>query len=145
MKMEEKNTANHDECVNLDEIKNELLKHGKYLELVIEILASWAEAGGVSLISGQQLCSPSANRNEKIRMLLQEIGELEKASGTDEQDRYRMQKSYTAGLPGGGRIDIEIKADARLTEGDSERALSEIGIAARQFYMELAEKVNKTL
>ena len=71
--------------------------------------------------------------------------EKSNASGADERDRYRMQRSYTAGLPGGGRIDIEIKADARLTEGDSERALSEIGVAARQFYMELAKKVNKTL
>ena len=71
--------------------------------------------------------------------------EPEKASGTDGMDRYRMQRTYITKLPAGGRIDIGIKADAMLAEGDSEKALSEIGIAARLFYMELAKAINKTL
>ena len=60
----------------MEEIKKELRRQGLVLELLLEVLETWAEAGGVSLISSQQLNSPSANRNEKVRMLLQQIRKL---------------------------------------------------------------------
>lgn len=60
----------------MEEIKKELQKHSLVLELILEVLESWAEADGVSLISSQQLHSPSSERNEKVRVLLQKIREL---------------------------------------------------------------------
>lgn len=57
-------------------LKKELQRQEKLLELIVEILASWAETSGLSLISSQQLYSPSAERNENVRVLLQEIREL---------------------------------------------------------------------
>lgn len=56
--------------------KKEFQKHTLVLELILEILETWAETEGISLISSQQLHSPSAERNEKVRMLLQKIREL---------------------------------------------------------------------
>ena len=61
---------------NMDDVKNELQKQGALLELIIEILATYFEKDGLSLISSQQLHCPSAERNEKVRMLLQQIREL---------------------------------------------------------------------
>lgn len=60
----------------MDETKKEFQKHTLVLELILEILETWAETEGISLISSQQLHSPSAERNEKVRMLLQKIREL---------------------------------------------------------------------
>lgn len=60
----------------LEETKKEFQKHTLVLELILEILETWAETEGISLISSQQLHSPSAERNEKVRMLLQKIREL---------------------------------------------------------------------
>ncbi len=60
----------------MDDLQNEFQKIWKVLELILEILESYAEAEGLSLISSQQLHSPSAERNEKVRMLLQQIREL---------------------------------------------------------------------
>ena len=54
------------------------------LALIFEILASWAESEGLSLLSSQQLHSPSAQRNEKVRMLLQEIRKLGELSFFDQ-------------------------------------------------------------
>jgi hypothetical protein len=59
-----------------EETKKEFQKHTLVLELILEILETWAETEGISLISSQQLHSPSAERNEKVRMLLQKIREL---------------------------------------------------------------------
>lgn len=59
-----------------DNWKGAVQKHQMLLELVIEVLKSLAEAQGLSLISSQQLYSPSAERNEHVRMLLQEIRKL---------------------------------------------------------------------
>ena len=58
------------------EIKKELQRHEVRLRLIFEVLESWAEAEGLSLLSSQQLHSPSAQRNEKVRVLLQKIREL---------------------------------------------------------------------
>lgn len=60
----------------VDELKNQIQKHELILNLIMEILASWSECEGLSLISSQQLHSPSTERNEKVRMLLQRIREL---------------------------------------------------------------------
>lgn len=60
----------------MEETKKEFQKHTLVLELILEILETWAETEGISLISSQQLHSPSAERNEKVRMLLQKIREL---------------------------------------------------------------------
>lgn len=59
-----------------EETKKEFQKHTLVLELILEILETRAETEGISLISSQQLHSPSAERNEKVRMLLQKIREL---------------------------------------------------------------------
>ena len=59
-----------------EETKKEFQKHTLVLELILEILETWAETEGISLISSQQLHSPSAERNEKVRLLLQKIREL---------------------------------------------------------------------
>ena len=59
-----------------EETKKEFQKHTLVLELILEILETWAETEGISLISSQQLHSPSAERNEKVRMFLQKIREL---------------------------------------------------------------------
>ena len=59
-----------------EETKKEFQKHTLVFELILEILETWAETEGISLISSQQLHSPSAERNEKVRMLLQKIREL---------------------------------------------------------------------
>ena len=53
------------------------------LALIFEILASWAESEGISLLSSQQLHSPSAQRDEKVRILLQEIRKLGELSFFD--------------------------------------------------------------
>lgn len=60
----------------MEEIKKELQKHALVLELILEVLETWAETEGVSLISSQQLHSPTAERNEKVRVLIQEIRKL---------------------------------------------------------------------
>lgn len=57
----------------MEEIKKELQRQRVLLELILEILESWSEAEGLSLISCQQFHSPSPERNEKVRMLLQEV------------------------------------------------------------------------
>ena len=59
-----------------DDWKMAIRKHQMVLELVIEVLKSLAEAQGLSLISSQQLYSPSAERNEHVRVLFQEIRKL---------------------------------------------------------------------
>lgn len=59
-----------------DDWKGAVQKHQMLLELVIEVLKSLAEAQGLSLISSQQLYSPSAERNEHVRVLFQEIRKL---------------------------------------------------------------------
>ncbi len=59
-----------------DDQKDAIQKQQMVLELVIKVLESWAEAQGLSLISSQQLHSPSAERNEHVRMLFQEIGKF---------------------------------------------------------------------
>lgn len=60
----------------VEELKKELQKQGLLLELVIEILATYFESDGLSLISSQQLHCPSSERNEKVRMLIQQVREL---------------------------------------------------------------------
>ena len=60
----------------MEELKKELQKQGLLLELVIEILATYFESDGLSLISNQQLHCPSSERNEKVRMLIQQVREL---------------------------------------------------------------------
>lgn len=60
----------------MEELKKELQKQGALLELIIEILAAYFEKDGLSLISSQQLHCPSPERNEKIRMFIQQIREL---------------------------------------------------------------------
>ncbi len=60
----------------MEEIKKELQKQGLLLELILEILGTYLEKDGLSLISSQQLYCPSAERSEKVRMLIQQIGEL---------------------------------------------------------------------
>lgn len=57
----------------MEEVKKELQKHALVLKLILEVLESWSETEGVSLISSQQLHSPSSERNEKVRVLIQEI------------------------------------------------------------------------
>lgn len=60
----------------MDEIKKELHKQGVLIELLIEILSTMTEEQGLSLLSYQQLRCPSAERNEKVRMLLKEVRKL---------------------------------------------------------------------
>lgn len=60
----------------MDEIKKELHKQGVIIELLIEILSTMTEEQGLSLLSYQQLRCPSAERNEKVRMLLKEVRKL---------------------------------------------------------------------
>ena len=64
-------------------LERELRRIELRLALIFEILASWAESEGLSLLSSQQLHSPSAQRNEKVRMLLQEIRKLGELSFFD--------------------------------------------------------------
>lgn len=60
----------------LQGLKKELQKQGLLLELILEILSTYIEEDGLSLISSQQLHCPSSERNEKVRMLIQQIREL---------------------------------------------------------------------
>ena len=46
------------------------------LEIIWEFSRSVAEKEGLSLLSYQQIYSPSADSNKKVRMLLKQIGEL---------------------------------------------------------------------
>lgn len=60
----------------VEELQKELQRQGLLLELILEILATYFEKDGLSLISSQQLHCPSSERNEKVRMLIQQIIEL---------------------------------------------------------------------
>lgn len=53
---------------------------GLIVAMILEILATWAEADGMSLLFSQQLNGPSSQRNENVRMLLQRIRELGETS-----------------------------------------------------------------
>ncbi len=63
-------------CTSMKEIEDELYSLGVVLELIVEILSSYASEEGLGLISGQQLHCPSTERNKKVRMLLQRIRKL---------------------------------------------------------------------
>lgn len=53
---------------------------GLLIALILEIMETWTEADGMSLLTSQQLHSPSAQRDKNVRMLLQRIRELGETS-----------------------------------------------------------------
>lgn len=58
------------------ELNRQVQQLGMIVALMLEIMATWAEEEGVSLLSSQQLHSPSAQRNEQVRVLFQRIREF---------------------------------------------------------------------
>lgn len=60
----------------------------------------------------------------------------EKTTGSDVADQNRLEKSYTCILPHGGCVKIDISATAESIGEDMFPALSEIGIATKDFYLE---------
>lgn len=60
------------------ELSRQVQQLGMIVALMLEIMAAWAEEEGVSLLSSQQLHSPSAQRNEQVRVLFQRIREFGK-------------------------------------------------------------------
>lgn len=59
-----------------EELQREVQRQDAIINLVLEVLESWAESEGMSLISSQQLYCPSTERNKNVRVLLQHIREL---------------------------------------------------------------------
>lgn len=59
-----------------ENLQRQVQQLGMIVALMLEIMATWAEEEGVSLLSSQQLHSPSAQRNEQVRVLLQHIREF---------------------------------------------------------------------
>lgn len=57
-------------------LEREVKRQGLLVKLLYEIMESDVEKSGISLISSQQLNSPSAKRNENVRMLFRNIREL---------------------------------------------------------------------
>lgn len=67
----------------------------------------------------------------------------EKTTGSDVADQNRLEKSYTCTLPHGGCVKIDISATAESVGEDMFPALSEIGIASRDFYLEFGQEINR--
>ena len=63
-------------CKGTNDLQKQVYRQGLLIELILEIMESWAEAKGLSLISSQQLRSPSPERNQKVRILLKHIRKL---------------------------------------------------------------------
>lgn len=61
---------------NKEDLDRQVQQLGMIVALMLEIMATWAEEEGVSLLSSQQLHSPSAQRNEQVRVLFQRIREF---------------------------------------------------------------------
>ena len=58
------------------DLSRQVQQLGMIVALMLEIMATWAEEEGVSLLSSQQLHSPSAQRNEQVRVFFQRIREF---------------------------------------------------------------------
>lgn len=58
------------------DLSRQVQQLGMIVALMLEIMATWAEEEGVSLLSSQQLHGPSAQRNEQVRVLFQRIREF---------------------------------------------------------------------
>lgn len=64
----------------IQELRKEVRQLGLLVALILEIMATWTEADGMSLLTSQQLHSPSSQRDENVRVLLQRIRELGETS-----------------------------------------------------------------
>ena len=58
------------------DIEKELYQQGLLIEFIVQVLCSYAEEQGMDLLSRQQLYGQSPERNQKIRMLFDEIRKL---------------------------------------------------------------------
>ncbi len=58
------------------DIEKELHRQRLLIEFIFQVLCSFAEEQGMDLLSRQQLYGPSSERNQKVRMLFDEIRKL---------------------------------------------------------------------